>query len=116
MTSLVASAWRYQQEGRNFVGRGRAVVTPHAEVVLLAATDPNAFALLAILRSHHWGRSEFAIAKAMLSSLGWTLRRFYAARAKLIELGLLSLVRPASQHCPAIYSLATFRGSDFAPQ
>jgi hypothetical protein len=94
ITKTAASAWGYTQRGENRVGVGRVVVTAHGEVDALAATNPDAFALLAILRRHHWGRERFPVAKAMAESLGWTMRRFKTARCALLETGFLECLDP----------------------
>jgi hypothetical protein len=112
------SAWRYEQEGRNLVGRGRAIVTAHSMIDGLMHESPDAFVLLMLLERHHWGR-EFVLANAMALTMpggGWPLRRFQVARAKLIERKHVELVRPAVQRHPATYRLATFRVSKNAHQ
>ena len=67
--STAKSAWRYEQEGRNLVGRGRSVVTPHAVIDELIGESQDAFVLLTLLQRHHWGRS-FVLANAMADQLG----------------------------------------------
>ena len=47
--STAKSAWRYQREGRNLVGRGRSVVTPHSVVDELIGENQDAFVLLTLL-------------------------------------------------------------------
>ena len=49
IVSSANSAWRYEQEGRNLVGRGRAVVTPHALIDELIGESQDAFILLTLL-------------------------------------------------------------------
>ena len=51
------SAWRYEQEGRNLMKRGRAVVIAHDVVDGLMHEDPDAFLLLIHLRRRHWGKN-----------------------------------------------------------
>jgi Bifunctional DNA primase/polymerase, N-terminal len=77
------SAWRYQQEGRNLVGLGRALVTPHDTYDVLWHEDRDALALYLHLCRHHWGR-EFVLAKAMTTEMAWGLRRWKAARDALV--------------------------------
>jgi hypothetical protein len=103
------SAWRYEQEGRNLVGRGRAVVTPHAVVDELIGESQDAFVLLTLLQRHHWGRN-FVLANAMADQLGWTRKRFAAARTLLQTFGFIQLVVPASFRSPALYRLGAWGG------
>src|SRR5262249_5664311 len=77
--SITQSAWRCEQEGRNLVGRGRAVVTPHSLIDELVGESQDAFVLYTLLKRHHWGR-DFAVANAMADQLGWTRKRFAVAR------------------------------------
>jgi hypothetical protein len=85
------SAWRYEQEGRNLVGRGRAVVLSHSTIDRVMAYSPDAFVLLTMLKRHHWGR-DFVLAKPMAASMGWTLRRWKSARNLLVRLGLIACI------------------------
>ena len=103
------SAWRYEQDGRNFVGRGRSVMTPHAVIDELIGENQDAFVLLTLLQRHHWGRS-FVLANAMADQLGWSRKRFAAARSFLESLGFIQLVAPASFRSPAVYRLGVWGG------
>jgi hypothetical protein len=105
------SAWRYEQEGRNLVGRGRAVVTPHSVIDELVGESQDAFVLLTLLQRRHWGRS-FVLANVMADQLGWTRKRFASARALLRALGFIDLVTPASFRSPAVYRLGTWGGQN----
>ena len=107
--STANSAWRYEQEGRNLIGRGRAVVTPHALIDELIGESQDAFILLTLLQRHHWGRS-FVLANAMADRLGWTRKRFAAARTLLQALGFIQMVTPANFRSPAIYRLGAWGG------
>ena len=49
LNSIAKSAWRYEQEGRNLVGRGRSVVTPHSVIDELIGENQDAFVLLTLL-------------------------------------------------------------------
>ena len=79
LISTAKSAWRYEQKGSNLVGRGRSVVTPHSVIDELIGESQDAFILLTRLQRHHWGRN-FVLANAMANQLGWTRKRFAAAR------------------------------------
>jgi hypothetical protein len=104
---FAASAWRYQEEGKNLVGCGRAIVTAHALIDGLMLESPDAFLLLMMLKRHHWGR-DFVVANAMAPIMpggGWTLRRLQCARKTLVDQGYIELVRPAGYLSPATYRL-----------
>ena len=103
------SAWRYEQEGTNLVGRGRSVVTPHAVIDVLIGESQDAFILLTLLQRHHWGRN-FVLANAMADQLGWSRKRFAATRALLESLGFIKLVAPANFQFPASYRLGAWGG------
>jgi hypothetical protein len=109
LISTAKSAWRCEQEGRNLVGRGRSVVTPHAVIDDLIGKSQDAFVLLTLLHRHHWGRN-FVLANAMAGQLGWTRKRFAAARALLEMLGFIQLAASASFRSPAVYRLGAWGG------
>jgi hypothetical protein len=87
---IARSAWGYTERGENWCGRGGVVLAAVGEVDKLASADPDAFALLAIVRRHHLGiRDRFSLANAMAESIGWTLARFRGARDRLVAGGFL---------------------------
>jgi hypothetical protein len=104
LVSTAKSAWRIEQEGRNLVGRGRSVLTPHWVVDKLIGQSQDAFVLLTLLQRHHWGRS-FALANAMAARLGWSRKRFAATRELLESLGFIRLIAPAGYRSPPFYRL-----------
>lgn len=112
---VVASAMVYERDGKNWFGHGARVVVDHSVVDELASAEPHAFALLSILKRHHWGR-DFALAKAFADSLGWTLRTFKEARAILLDRGLIECVHPGGRgpKDPPIYRFS--KGYENAPQ
>src|SRR5207249_3391427 len=96
-------AWGYEQRGENRFGRYGAYI-PLELVDYLAATDPDALALLNVLKANNGPASEFMIVNAMAGSrinLGW--RRFSKARAVLKAEGIVDQVRPDCQGRPALY-------------
>lgn len=103
----VASAWRYEVEGRNWVGSGHRVILDASEIELLQS-NPDAMYLYTLLKMKHWGR-DFVCSNAYAEKLpcgGWTLRRFRAARNFLVDEGLIVAVRPASfNRGPTVYRL-----------
>jgi hypothetical protein len=117
VVKLAKSAWRYQLEGRNFVGRGRQVYANFDEIDDLAAADPDALALLLIVRRYHGDREQFALANGMAVKLGWRLARFKETRRRLETYGAIECVRRGGRgkHDPAIYRLG-LKGCGNAPQ
>lgn len=103
-----ASAWRIQEEGRNLVGKGRAVVLSGDELAILR---PNADAmyLYTVLRENHWGR-DFCIANAWADELpcgSWSLRRYKAARHFLLSSGLIGLISRERSGVAALYQFSS---------
>jgi hypothetical protein len=102
---IAVSAWSYQQEGKNLVGRGHAIVTAHTVIDELMHESPDGFLLLMVLKRRHWGR-DFVAANAMAPFMpggGWTLRRLQDARKTLVDQRYIELVRPAGYRSPAMY-------------
>ncbi len=89
LEAVARSAWKYECEGRNLVGRGKAVVMPHDEIDRVMGASQDAFLLLTRLRRHHWGR-DFYLANSMAASMGWRLSRWRDARNALVRLGLIA--------------------------
>jgi hypothetical protein len=103
---IVRSAWKIQQEGRNFAG-GKVVPASFSEIDDLASDCPDAFALLMVLRRFHSHRQDFALGKAMANKLGWSLPRFRAARSRLKENGCITCLHAGGKgkSDPPRYSL-----------
>lgn len=105
VVKIAESAWRYQKAGKNFVGVGGAIVM-HNEIDDLAASDPDALALLLILRRRHSQRDQFSLANAMAETLGWRRHRFAATRKRLEDYGAIRCVHRGGrgQNDPSVYS------------
>ena len=105
LEAVARSAWKYEAEGRNLVGRGKAVVISHNIIDRVMANSPDAFYLLMILKRHHWGR-DFALANAMAAAIGWRLSRWRLARDILVRLGLIACLHEGGMgpNDPPIYS------------
>jgi hypothetical protein len=103
---VVASAWAKEMSGENWFGRGDRVVFEAGQIDELLKNDSDAFLLLTILKRNHWRRDFFA-ANAMAAVMpdgGWRLKRFTAARRRLIDLDILEEVSPAGgPGRPAVY-------------
>jgi hypothetical protein len=107
LEATARSAWKYETEGRNLVGRGKAVVISHSVIDRVMAHSPDAFYLLMILKRHHWGR-DFVLAKPMAESMGWGLRRWKVARDMLVRLGIIACLHEGGlgPNDPPIYAWA----------
>jgi hypothetical protein len=105
--SATKSVWKYQQEGRNLVGRGCAVVISHKLIDRLIAESQDAFILLTILKRHHWGR-DFVLSKRMAAMFGWTMPRWYSARNLLVRFGIIACIHEGGlgPRDPPVYAWA----------
>ena len=103
VVKVATSVWTYQQEGRNRLGQIGAYI-PKQTVHQLAKTNPDALALLSVLKATHKPRSTFVIANAMANTaIAWGWRRFASARKALIETGEVHLLKPETRHEPALF-------------
>lgn len=109
---IVASAWSYEVEGKNWFGHGHRVVVGHTIVDQLAAADPRAYALFSLLQRHHWGR-DFHLTKSYASALGWAINTFRAARDTLLDRGLIECIHPGGRgpNDPPIYRFTKAGGA-----
>ena len=102
------SAWRYEAEGKNWVGLGGPPCLPASEPDGLLWHSPDAFILWKMLRHHHAERARFHIANAMAQVMPpkpWKRERLAAARKVLLEHRHITLVRAASMKAgPAVYA------------
>jgi hypothetical protein len=99
------SVWKYQQEGRNLVGRGRCVVISHKLIDRLIPENQDAFILLTSLKRHHWG-PDFVLSKPMAAMFGWSLPRWYSARNLLVRSGVIACIHEGGKgpHDPPVYA------------
>ena len=107
LEAAARSAWKYETEGRNLVGRGKAVVMSHSIIDRVMAHSPDAFVLLMILKRHHWGRDFVLASQWRIRWLG-TLRWRKAARNVLVRLGLIACLHEGGlgPNDPPIYGWA----------
>lgn len=99
---IVASAWGYEVEGKNWFGHGARIIFAVDEVDNLLKDNQDAYILLSVLKRHHWGRN-FSVANGMAEDIGWRRQRLASARLHLIECGHIEELRPAMRHSPAVY-------------
>jgi hypothetical protein len=103
VVKVAASVWKMQCEGRNRFGQIGSY-NPRPVVNTLARTNPNALALLDVLRTAHPPGKVFAIANAMAgTAINLSLYALQRARRLLVELGEVVQVSPDTQHMPAQY-------------
>ena len=118
VAKIAASAWTYQQDGRNWVGQESRAVVAQSEWATLAAypRGPDAHMLLTMLRLRHSNRSNFvASPKAMASHkliAGWGHDKYRSALRLLTDLRFLAVVQDGGHgpHDPRL-----FRFADAAP-
>jgi hypothetical protein len=92
------SAWGYESKGLNRFGSASTLNITRDTVLSHAARNPDAYALFSILQAQHKGlREKFSLAKGMAESMGWTLRKFKAARDYLVEARLLICLHPGGR-------------------
>jgi hypothetical protein len=100
------SAWQYEAEGKNWIARGRQRPEP-SEPAGLVWEYPDAFILWTVLRQLNAGRTRFLAANEMAADTmpgGWTRKRLSAARKVLLDLGYITLLRPACTGKAALYA------------
>jgi hypothetical protein len=103
VVKVAASVWKLQCEGRNRFGRFGAYHS--LEIVdQLATTNPDALALLSVLKANNGPNNIFPIANAMANSkIAFRRHRFAKARKTLIEAGLVEQVSPNTRNHAAQY-------------
>jgi hypothetical protein len=103
------SAWKYETEGRNFLGLRKPQVTEGDRTMDRLLDQPDAYTLLQFLRRWHSQRPFFAIAPTRMSEAGsppWPRRRIERARDVLLQRGFLEeLAAPQKGKRPGQYRL-----------
>jgi hypothetical protein len=107
VVKVATSAWQYDAAGLNFFTRPR-IMLDHDVFDSLGAANQDAVFLLLKLERHHGGNDSFILSKAMASSLGWGLPRFYAARTHLERASIIRCLEPGGRgpNDPPIYGWA----------
>jgi hypothetical protein len=103
VVKVAASVWKMHCEGRNRFGRHGAYHS--LEIVdQLAATNPDALALLSVLKANNGPSNIFPIANAMANSkIALGRHRFVKAREILIQAGLVKQISPNTRDHAALY-------------
>ena len=91
-----ASAWKRELAARSCTAQADLVTA-------LARQGEHILALYAVLRAHNRIGNTFNVADGLGVAIGWNHKRFVRARRRLVELGILVLIRPAFTGCPAVY-------------
>jgi hypothetical protein len=96
-----ASAWRYETEGRNYIGGMKAVFSESDVLPLMA--DPYVGILKVWAKARFKPGAHFWIADGLADKFGWSARQLRQARRRAVETGEFRLIRPAGFKRPAIY-------------
>lgn len=112
------SAWRYQQDGRNFVTTRGGIVLSRERVESIVSADPgNAIALALFCETVHGARVQrgetFAMSRRAMAEAqtlpGWTEKQYRTGLERAVELGLLQRFdRPPG--IPAQYTIPAISG------
>lgn len=110
------SAWRYESEGRNYLGLRKPQLNAQDKIMDDLIDQPEAYALYLMFQRWHGHRSHFAIAPRAMSAAGsppWHFSRIIRARDVLLDRGkIVEIVAPARGKHPGQYRFAEQR-SDF---
>lgn len=103
------SAWKYETEGRNFLGLRKPQVTKGDRTMDRLLDQPDAYTLLQFFCRWHSHRPFFAIAPTAMSEAGsppWPRRRIERARDVLLQRGFIEeLAAPQKGKAPGQYRL-----------
>jgi hypothetical protein len=96
VSRTVASAWKMQTEGSNWVGSQGHVSVSRCQLQVLKY-DASALLLYMVLRERHLGqRKQFMVAARAMAANdvvpGWGVKKYRAATNCLVDKGLLILV------------------------
>src|SRR5262249_54452963 len=96
-----ASAWRYETQGRNYIG-GRRAGFSESEVLPLMS-DPRVGALLLRAKAECKVGCRFWITDGLAEKAGWNLRTVKRDRRRGLKRDIFILIRPAGFKRPALY-------------
>jgi hypothetical protein len=96
-----ASAWKYETEGKNYIGGKRAVFSESDVLPLMA--DPHVGMLKVWAKARFKPDAHFWIADGLADKFGWSRKRLKQVRRRAVETGVFRLVRRAGFKRPAVY-------------
>jgi hypothetical protein len=96
ISGLVASAWRYEEQGINTLS-GQRVLGIIAGIASKLFDTPDALAMYLKLQALHFFRDQFVLANALAVSWGWTLPRFRLAKKALEDAGVIVQISPGGR-------------------
>jgi hypothetical protein len=102
VTRTAASAWRYETEGRNYIGGMRAVFSESDVLPLMA--DPHVGMLKVWAKARFKPDAHFWIADGLADKFQWSARQLRQARKRAVQMGIFRLIRPAGFKRNALYS------------
>lgn len=120
---VVRSAWKYQTEGRNFVGGSSNVVLSREDIEVLCTADPGSpIGLHLRLKLEHGARVErgetFALSRRAMAKAGtfkgWSEKQIRRAIANAESVGLISRVNDANAVATQ-YTLGKLTGPKSGP-
>jgi hypothetical protein len=85
-----SSAWRYETEGRNYIGGRRAVFSTSDALALMP--DPEVGMLVVWTKANFKPDSQFWIADGLATKFQWDIRKLRRVRRRALQLGLLRLL------------------------
>ena len=95
------SAWKYETEGRNYIGGMRAVFST-ADVLPLMP-DPYVTALVVWAKASFKPDYHFWLADGLAEKFGWSVYDLRHARRRAVQMRIFRLIRRAGFKRPAIY-------------
>jgi hypothetical protein len=97
-----SSAWKYESEGRNYIGGQRAVFSTNDVLPLMP--DPYVAALIVWAKASFKPNCHFWLADGLAEKFGWSVYDLRHARRRAIKMGIFRLVRRAGFRRPAVYT------------
>jgi hypothetical protein len=109
VTKTARSAWQATERGENRFGQIGAFLS--VEETKSMVGDPHLLALFAWLKAQNSPTRQFLIADGLETLLEWPLAQLRRCRRRLVELGIIEMVRPPSKGCAALYRWGTQSGN-----
>lgn len=90
------SVWKWETRRRERTSQGDLAMR-------LAREGEHVLALYAVLRANNRPGNTFNVTNELAVAIGWRRQRLAEARKRLLDLGVLTLLRPAYKGAPAVY-------------